>query len=171
MLLEHTGVCQHCVKEFTVLVKDGEVLENCPQCGKVPFTVNKLAGIVYVVSNPHQAGVKIGMTEKAIEQRLRSLSSTGVPGNFQPIVIFPSKRPRADETRVHEKLKRYRIEKEHFDLDPIEAALGAYRALNRRKPIFFDKCVEETFYLRLEQARIQMKLALKGEGVNGGVRA
>jgi hypothetical protein len=171
MLIEHTGVCQHCVKEFTIMVNNGEALEVCAQCGKVPFTANRLAGIVYVVSNPHQVGVKIGMTEKPIEQRIRSLSSTGVPGNFQPIAIFPSKRPRADETRVHEKLRRHRIEKEHFDLDPIEAALGAYRALNRRKPVFFDKCFEEMFYLRLEQARIQMKLALKGDLGKGSVRA
>lgn len=171
MLIEHTGICQHCVKEFTIMANNGKPLEGCPQCGKVPFTANELAGIVYVVSNPHQAGVKIGMTEKSIEQRIRSLSSTGVPGNFQPIVIFPSKRPRADETRVHEKLRRHRMEKEHFNLDPIEAALGAYRALNRRKPVFFDKGVEETFYLRLEQARIQMRLALKGEGGKGSLRA
>jgi hypothetical protein len=97
-----------------------------------------------------------------MEQRLRSLNSTGVPGDFIPIAIFPSDRPSTDEKRVHAKLRRHNIAKEHFDLEPIDAVLKAYRALNKRKPIFFDESLEEMFRLKLEEARIQMQIRLKG---------
>jgi hypothetical protein len=97
-----------------------------------------------------------------MEQRLKSLSSTGVPGEFMPIAIFPSDRPAQDEKKVHEKLRRFHLAKEHFDLEPVEAVLGAYRALNKRRPIFFNPELEKTFHLKLEEARIQMQLRLRG---------
>jgi hypothetical protein len=143
---------------------NGDPLDDCPSCGQAPFTSRRIKGLVYVVSNPNQTGVKVGLTTKSMEQRLKSLNSTGVPGDFEPIAVFPSDRPDADEKRVHEKLRRYNIAKEHFDLEPIDAVLGAYRALNKRRPIFFDSSLEETFELKLEEAKIQMRLRLKGEG-------
>lgn len=160
MLIEISGVCQHCSAEVKVLMLNGGPLDHCASCGKSPLSARAIKGLIYVVSNPNQIGVKVGLTTRSMEQRLKSLSSTGVPGDFVTVAIFPSDRPNQDEKRVHEKLRRFNIAKEHFDLDPIDAVLKAYRALNKRRPIFFDKEVEKIFYLKLDQARIQMQLRL-----------
>jgi hypothetical protein len=162
MLLEFNGVCRHCTAEMKVLLLNATPLGGCQECGEAPFSLRQIQGIVYIVSNPNQTGVKVGLTTKAIEHRLKSLNTTGVPGAFAVVALFPSDRPKLDERKVHEKLRRFRIAKEHFDLEPVEAVLKAYRALNRRVPIFFDSNIEETFRLRLEEARIQMQLRLRG---------
>ena len=162
MLMEVSGICQHCAGKVKVLMLNGEAIDACGGCGENPFVSRMVKGLVYIVSNPNQKGVKVGLTTKSMEDRLRSLNSTGVPGDFVPIAIFPSERPRADEERVHEKLRKYNLAKEHFDLDPVEAVLKAYRALNKRTPIFFDSSLQETFYLKLEEARIAMQLRLRG---------
>ncbi len=163
MLYEFTGICQNCSSEIRTIVHNGEILENCQDCKEFPFGLKKYKGVIYVVSNPNQTGVKIGFTERTIDQRLKSLSSTGVPGKFQSIVIFPSNRPKTDEKKIHEKLKKKKIEKEHFDLSPVEAALKCYKFLNKRKPIFYDKNIEESFWLRFKQAQIEMELRKKGK--------
>lgn len=121
--------------------------------------------MIYIAHNPHIGGVKIGLTTKHIEERLKALSSTGVPGRFDVIAIFPSDKPKEDERKVHEKLKRKRLDKEHFQVEPLEAALAAYRALNRREPIFYDSDLQDAFYLRLESDKITMQLKLKGHSV------
>ena len=162
MLYEFRGICQNCAKETRITIHNGELLENCKSCNEIPFSIKRYKGLVYVVSNPNQSGVKIGMTEKTVEARIKSLNTTGVPGSFIPITIFPSDRPKADEKKIHEKLTKKKIAKEHFDLEPVEAALKCYRILNRRNPIFYDKDIEERFHLTLEQDRIKMKLRLKG---------
>ncbi|HAT3892524.1 TPA: GIY-YIG nuclease family protein [Legionella pneumophila] len=163
MLIEFIGICQHCAGEIKILSLDGITIEDCSSCGQLPFIIKKVNGIIYILSNDHQIGVKIGLTKKTLEQRIKSLESTGVPGKFNKIAIFPSDKPEADEKRIHEKLRKHKISKEHFQLEPIDAVLGAYRALNKRKPIFYDKHLEETFKLKLEEAKIKMKLRLRGE--------
>ncbi len=164
MLYEFTGVCQHCAAVVSVIVHNSRPLKNCPECKEPPFALRQFKGSVYVVSNSNQTGVKIGITTKTVEQRIKSLNSTGVAGAFEPIVIFPSDRPKADEKKIHDKLAKKKISKEHFSLSPVDAALKCYRVLNRREPIFFDKEIEDTFRLRLEEDRIKMKLRLKGKG-------
>jgi len=162
VLLEFTGICQHCAEEVKVLVLNGSVLAECPKCKDSPCSVRRIQGLIYVVANQMQTGVKIGLTTKSIEDRIKSLNSTGVPGTFTPIAIFPTERPKQDEKRVHEKLRRFNISKEHFDIEPVDAVLKAYRALNKREPIFFDDKLKETFRLKLEEARVQMQLRLRG---------
>lgn len=161
MLIEFSGICQHCATEVKLLALDGFTIEDCVDCGQNPFTMKKIKGIIYILSNEYQMGVKIGLTEKTLDQRIKQLESTGVPGKFVKIAIFPSDKPKADEKRIHEKLQRYNLSKEHFQLEPIDAVLKAYRALNKRKPIFYDKNMEDTFSLKLEEARIKMKLQLR----------
>lgn len=164
MLIELAGICQHCATEVKLLVLDGiTTIDDCHECSQNPFALRRVKGIIYILSNENQIGVKIGLTKKTLEQRIKSLESTGVPGKFTKIAIFPSDKPEADEKRVHEKLRRHKITKEHFQVEPVDAALAAYRALNKRKPIFYDKSIEETFYLKLEADKIKMKLRLRGE--------
>jgi hypothetical protein len=162
MLYEVTTLCKKCKNEVSSIIYDGEILENCRDCGIRPFELRKIKGLIYVVHNPQQNAVKIGLTEKSIRERIKSLNSTGVAGSFIPIAVFPSDRLAADEKRVHTKLARKKISKEHFNVTPVEAVLQAYRALNKRQPIFFDPAIEENFKLRLEQARISMLLKLSG---------
>lgn len=164
MFIEIVGVCQSCATEVKALLWNDQLIEVCTKCGHTPFELRPIPGLIYIIKNPNQKGVKIGLTTKSMEQRLKSLNSTGVPGGFEPFAMFPSELPKADEKRVHEKLKKYNFSKEHFDLEPIDAVLGAYRALNRRKPIFFDSNSEETFNLKLDEARIKMQLKLRGQG-------
>lgn len=161
MLIEVSGICQHCAESVKIILYNGLPISDCSACGKSPYTTRLLKGLIYVVSNPNQTGVKVGMTTKTIEERVKALSSTGVPGTFERIAIFPSDNPLSDEKKVHEKLSRSRIVKEHFDLDPVDAVLGAFRALKRR-PIFFDKNLEKTFDLKLAAAKIKMQLRLSG---------
>ncbi len=168
MLYELTGICQRCATEITVILHNGQLLESCSNCSELPFGVKKYPGLVYVISNPSQRGVKIGHTTKTVEQRIKTLNSPGVVGRFEPIAIFPSDKPKKDEKKVHEKLTKHNIEREHFDLSGVEASLKVFRTLNRRKPIFYDQDVEETFHLRLEEDRIKMKLRLKGKS-NGNI--
>lgn len=151
----------HCAGPVNLLLHNGEVRGVCPDCGNDPFDVSPIAGIVYVVKNDNQIGVKIGQTTKTVEQRAKALSSTGVPGSFNPIAIFPSSNPKKHEAMAHKKLSRKRLEKEHFDVSPVEGVLAVYRALNKRvEPIFYDEDVQRTFKLELEKARIEIQLRI-----------
>lgn len=163
MIIEISGICQHCAEKISVLTIDGDPIDECSSCGQPAFSFKPVAGMIYVVNNPNQKGVKIGQTSKPIDQRLKALNSTGVAGNFEVVAVFPSDKPAADEKRVHEKLKRFNFAKEHFDLSPIDAVLGAYRALNKRRPVFYDHALVETFDLRLEKDRVTMLLRLSGQ--------
>ncbi len=163
MLFEIKGICMHCAESVNLLLHNGEVRGACPSCGNDPFDIAQIAGIVYVVKNENQIGVKIGQTTKTVEQRAKSLSSTGVPGKFYPIAIFPSSNPKKHEAMAHSKLAKKRIEKEHFNLEPVDAALGVYRALNRKiDPIFYCPDIQKQFNLHLEKARIEMEIKLNG---------
>lgn len=164
MLFEIKGICQNCAENVNVLIHNGRPISQCAACGEDPFQIGEIAGVVYVVKNQNQKGVKIGITSKTVEQRIKQLSSTGVPGQFYPIAIFPSATPKKHEKRVHEKLIKQKLDKEHFDIEPVDAVLKVYRTLNKNiTPIFYDDDIKETFNLELEKAKIEMTLRLKGK--------
>ena len=166
MLFEIKGICQNCAEEVNVLIHNEKPISVCSKCNEDPFEVTKITGIVYIVKNDNQDGVKIGKTSKTVEDRAKQLSSTGVPGKFYPIAIFPSSNPAKHEKKAHEKLFKKKIEKEHFNLEPVEAALKVYRAFNKSiTPIFYDDNIKEMFYLELEKAKIEMQLKLKSKKV------
>lgn len=165
MVLEIHGICQYCKNEVQLLLHNNSLLSTCPHCSKDAFHLKKYIGVVYIVNNPNQHGVKIGMTEKSIETRLKTLNNTGVAGKFDWVAIFPTDKPKKDEQKIHNSptCKKSWISKEHFNLDPIDAVLCAYRTLNRKiEPIFNLQKDKETFYMKLEKARIEMKLKLQG---------
>lgn len=166
MLLNIRCKCQHCGNKTSILLIDGKPNDRCSSCGQASFDVGIVKGLVYIVSNPHQDGIKIGFTTKSLSQRLRSLSgSTGVPGKFEAIAMFPSKNPKIDEERVHKKLRKFRISKEHFGLTAVDAVLGAYRALNRRPPVFYKSSVQAEFEGKIAKARTEMGYCLSGRAV------
>jgi hypothetical protein len=142
MIYEIKGLCPECLEEVCVLVHNEGIISDCPKCRNDPFEFNRIEGVVYVVKNPNQSGVKIGLTRKSVEQRCKSLSSSGVAG----------------------KLAKHKLDKEHFNLGVVEASLKVFRALNKRiDPIFYDDDVRDRFRLELEKARIDMQLRLKGK--------
>lgn len=151
-----------CAAEYISVISEDQSHAICGECNKVPVKFKKFKGVVYIISNPYQDGVKIGLTTKNIEKRLSQLSSTGVPGKFSVIALFPSDRPREDEKKAHEKLAKYKLDKEHFNVSALDAVMGVHRALNRRVPIFFDEEIEGQFEQAKELARQQMRRNLAG---------
>ena len=163
-LYEFQGVCQQCASQVSATVHNGELLNVCEECKEPPFELTQYTGLVYILKNQNQQGVKIGKTTKTVEQRAKQLSATGVPGKFEVIAIFPTKRPDKDEKKIHDKLASKRLDKEHFDLEPVEAALKTYRILNKaREPIFYDDDLKKMFYLKLDKAKIEMEIKLAGK--------
>lgn len=162
MLCEIKGVCHLCASEYKILISESETHGACPNCKGKPIKFKKFKGMIYIINNPNQIGVKIGLTTKDIKFRLKQLSSTGVPGRFSIVALFPSDRPDIDERKAHDKLKKFFLDKEHFNISPIEAVLNVYRALNRRTPIFNDKEIEIEFVNKIEESRIDMQKRLAG---------
>jgi hypothetical protein len=162
MLYEIRGVCNHCAADYKVIISDSETHGICPECGEKPIKFRKIKGMVYVINNPNQRGVKVGLTTKDINNRLRSLSSTGVPGKFELLCIFPSNDPKTDEKKAHEKLRKFFLDKEHFDIEPLNAILLVYSALNRREPIFYSPKMEEEFNKTLDIRKETMQKKLSG---------
>jgi hypothetical protein len=160
MLYEIKGVCNFCAAEYKLVVAESEAHGICPECGNKPIRFKKFKGMIYVVKNPNQSGVKVGLTSKDIAVRIKQLSSTGVPGKFKVIAIFPSDHLEDDEAKAHEKLKKYILDKEHFDINEIDAVLAVHRALNRRTPIFQDKKIEYEFNAKLQESKDLMKARL-----------
>ena len=164
MIFEIKALCPQCLEETFILVHNEKIITQCTHCKAIPFEFNRIEGVVYVVKNKNQSGVKIGLTRKTVEQRCKSLSSSGVAGTFEPIAIFPTDNPRKHEKIVHEKLAKFRLDKEHFNLGTVEASLRVYRALNKRiEPIFYNDGIKETLKLELDKAKIEMKLRLQGK--------
>ena len=162
MLLEVKGQCQACGQNYKIIITKDFLSQNCNECGESPNKIKLFKGLIYVVKNPNQTGVKVGLTTKSIEDRLKSLNSTGVPGKFAVQVIFPSDRPKEDEKKAHDKLQRHRLDKEHFDLNPLEAALNIYTALNRRLPLFYNNILRKEFDEELGRRRREMERRLNG---------
>ncbi len=80
-----------------------------------------MTDVVYVVTNPAMSGlVKIGITQKTIEQRLRELDQTGVPLPFECFYAAVVSDCRAVERALHEAFDDHRIRKsrEFFRLSP-----------------------------------------------------
>jgi len=157
------GRCQHCATEYSIFLYDKQVIGECKECGKEPIKTSPIKGLIYILHNEHQTGVKIGFTAKSLNQRIKALSSTGVPGVMKAVAVFHSNQMKKEESKVHEKLRKYRFDKEHFNLEPIEAVLATFRTLNRRLPVFYDKKVEVEFHARLAQARTDMRIKLAGK--------
>ena len=164
MLFQIKGICQNCAEDANILVHNGLPKSRCSSCDEDPFEIETITGVVYIINNDNQKGLKIGQTSKTVEQRCKQLASTGVPGTFHPIAIFPSTNPKKHEKRAHDKLLNKNLAKEHFDLEPVEAVLSLYRTFNKKiMPIFYDENIKERFFLELELAKIEMKIKLKGK--------
>jgi formylglycine-generating enzyme required for sulfatase activity len=93
-----------CLRDCLIDLKGNTPEIFCPACGK------KLVGHVYVLSNPAMTGLlKIGSTERTVQERVVELNSTGVPVPFEVEAVFNSQNPFEDEQKVHQTLRASRL--------------------------------------------------------------
>ena len=87
-------------------------------------------GHVYAVRTPGDPRVKIGMTTRSPESRLRELNNTSVCEDFELEFALPVTRPAAVEKAVHEALaaRRVRTDREFFRCGPRRARAAIERA-------------------------------------------
>lgn len=91
--------------------------------------------VVYVLTNPAMPGlVKIGITERTIEQRLRELDQTGVPLPFECFYAAEVTNCRDVERALHEAFDDHRVRRsrEFFRLSP-EKPRAIVRLLEQRE--------------------------------------
>lgn len=82
----------------------------------------KKKGWIYIVKTDDNVYLKIGRTAKHPMERAKSLSSTGVLSSYQVLFSLPVFNQFIVESKIHKKLKKYRISKEFFSVD-IETAI------------------------------------------------
>lgn len=79
-----------------------------------------MEGYIYIIENQSfiPGLLKIGMTEREPQKRIKELSSSsGVPTEFNILYTKKIKTPRIIEQLVHDKFKKYRYEKEFFQVE------------------------------------------------------
>ena len=84
-----------------------------------------MKGQLYIISNPSIPGmVKIGMTTRDVETRIRELYTTGLPTEFKVEYVFLCEDVVYAEKQAHRILEKYRVNKsrEWFAIDAKEAA-------------------------------------------------
>ena len=82
------------------------------------------SGYVYIASNPSVIGLKIGLTSKSVEARMKELSKgTGVPAAYKAEYYVWCRRIGILERRMHEYFaeKRIKNSREFFDVPLSEA--------------------------------------------------
>jgi hypothetical protein len=128
--------CTRCGLQFRkILALDAVTELRCSHCEQLLSTVVPMVGLVYVLSNPSMPGiVKIGRTNRKIEERLRELSiSTGIPQPFVREALFSSADTVKDEQNIHNRLSAARVSynREFFSLSPQEAVDAIKNILGR----------------------------------------
>ena len=125
------STCHECGKDVELILSDLKRRLNCPDCDAVVIKAQKAKGYIYVISNPRFDGVKIGMTEKSVEARVKSLRTAGVPMKPKIEGYFISHNVQQDEKKAHEKLRRYHLEREHFSIDAVTALIRLANTFGR----------------------------------------
>lgn len=98
----------------------------CSGCGTELFQSILEGGTIYVLSNESMPGtLKIGKTERPINQRIDELQTTGVPTPFMCEALFASNDYDSDERRIHKEFKACRVHpaREFFKLSREDAVL------------------------------------------------
>lgn len=84
-------------------------------------------GLVYILTNPSFKAlyIKIGYTDRPIQERLRDLNNTSVPYDFRVYALLKTKPGKSKEVEgmIHELFESYRMneKREFFNLNPSEA--------------------------------------------------
>ncbi len=75
MLYEIKGVCHYCAAEYKLIISEDQTHGICPECHNSPIKFKKFKGAIYIINNPNQIGVKVGMTTKDVKERLKLIPS------------------------------------------------------------------------------------------------
>ena len=84
-------------------------------------------GLVYILTNPSFKAlyIKIGYTDRSIQERLRDLNNTSVPYDFRVYALLKTRPGKSKEVEgmIHELFESYRMneKREFFNLNPSEA--------------------------------------------------
>ena len=75
-------------------------------------------GFIYILESKGTPGIlKIGYTDRAVQDRVREINSaTGVIIPYYPVFSFHCKSPKHIETLVHQALHTHRVNKEGFNV-------------------------------------------------------
>jgi len=105
-----------------------------------------IQGFIYVLTNEHMPNlVKIGMSRRPVEERVKELSAnTGVPSPFEIQAYYPSTDPEAHEASVHQRLEQFRVPAREFFKCDVRQALSVVRAVCNSAPIFVTKAWRST---------------------------
>jgi hypothetical protein len=109
-----------------------------------------------VLSNPSMKGLlKIGLTTRNVVERVNELNrETGVPSNFVIECYFSSENPQQDETRIHQTLSDYRMEKKEFFQIEFFEALKRIQDILKKPPFFIQKHRDKVW---VEQQRLKQE--------------
>lgn len=156
MLIKAIVKCWNCSAPCELPLNDDAQRFFCDRCDVVVLETKKYIGWVYILSNPHQQGVKIGQTKRSPADRAKQLSSTGVAGAFVVEAYFPSYRPERDERKIHEKLRKFQISREHFSLQPLEAIMKIRSALSARDPAYVREAHKQEYQRIVEENKAKI---------------
>ena len=112
-------------------------------------------GFIYAARNPFMPGlIKVGMTTGRPSQRLGSLASTSVPGEFELVFAFFVGSARIGEKLAHAALADFRVDpfREFFQVDP-EAAKAAIEESLTRQGLLLESPID----VRLDEVEAQRK--------------
>jgi len=113
-----------CGSKSIVNLFPGKKEYACETCGVELFKAHITNGYVYVLSNPTMPGLlKIGYTDREVDERVDELNSTGVPVPFDVEAIFGSPNAYKDEQAIHSILAQHRVagNREFFSIAVKEA--------------------------------------------------
>lgn len=108
----------------------------------------KEPGYVYILTNPsfREDWVKIGMSSRPVEQRLKELDTTGIPLPFEIFATMKTSKYKEAEKHIHHSIERFtklriRDNREFFNVKP-EVALEIFREV---ADLIDDAVIEENF--------------------------
>jgi len=141
-----TAPCESCGQPNSIILMADQLHQCCSYCSAPLNSSSKISivhGFVYVLSNKSMPGiVKIGCTERDIENRVKELSNaTGVPTVFKIEAYFPTEDPIRDEKKVHQQFNNYRIEKKEFFEMDVQQAVEEMSHILKFVPIIVNQCI------------------------------
>src|SRR5260370_476878 len=93
-----------------------------------------MRGYLYVLSNRAMPGLlKIGYTTRTLDERIRELSSTGVPTKFELEFYCIVDNVHLFESAIHHKLQQCRFQKQFFGCRTLRGRLPEIYLANRRR--------------------------------------
>ncbi|EPP7234245.1 GIY-YIG nuclease family protein [Shigella flexneri] len=101
----------------------------------------KKMGWIYIVKTDDNVYLKIGRTAKHPMERAKSLSSTGVLSSYEVLFSLPVFNQFIVESKIHKKLKKYRISKEFFSVD-INTAIKTIEEECHKEKIMLERFID-----------------------------